>query len=297
MKMKNVLDKIILILGRKTLLVPDKLYLSSVYYLTFGKRINWKNPLSYNEKLQWLKVYNRKPEYTMMVDKYEVKKYVSNVIGEQYIIPTYAVWDKVEDIDFDSLPNSFVLKCTHNSTIGLCVCKNKNSINREEVINNLRAGLQNNFYLNGREWPYKNVKPRIIAEKYMEDETGQLRDYKFFCFSGKVKALFIATDRNKGPHETRFDFFDEHFNHLPFTNGHPNANVPPTKPICFDEMINLAEKLSKGIPHVRIDFYEVNGKIYFGEITFFHWSGLMPFSPDSWDEKLGSWIELPQNNS
>lgn len=273
--------------------IPDKLYLEIRYKKTFGHKLNLKSPKTYNEKLQWLKLYDRKPIYTKMVDKYEVKNYVSNIVGDKYIIPTLGVWNKFDDIDFNELPEKFVLKCTHDSG-GVVICKNKNTLDLEQAKQKIEKSLKNNFYYRSREWPYKNVKPRIIAEQYMEDkETGELRDYKFFCFDGIVKALFIATERQNKNKDTKFDFFDENFNHLPFTNGHPNAEVIPDKPKHFEEMKVLASKLSKGIPHVRVDFYECNGQIYFGELTFYHWGGFMPFNPPEWDEKFGEWITLP----
>lgn len=241
------------------------------------KKLNLKAPETYTEKLQWLKLYDRRPEYVKMVDKYEVKKYVADIIGEEYIIPTLGVWDRFEDIDFDALPDQFVLKCTHDSG-GLAICKDKSTFDIAAAKEKIEKSLKENYYWHSREWPYKNVNPRIIAEVYMEDETTQeLRDYKFFAFDGTVKALFIASERYAAE-ETKFDFFDENFNHLPFTNGHPNAKIMPEKPVTFEKMKQLAAKLSAGIPQVRVDFYEVNGKIYFGELTFAHWGGLMPLS-------------------
>ena len=258
-----------------------------------GYPLDLKNPRTFSEKLQWLKLYNRDPKYTVMVDKVKAKEYVASIIGEDYIIPTLGVWKNPDDIDFSKLPDRFVLKCNHNSGLGMYICKDKSKMDIEKVKEDLRKGLKQDYFINNREWPYKNVPRRAFAEAYMEDEYGELRDYKWFCFNGKVKALFIATDRSKGDHATRFDFFDENFNHLPFTNGHPNADIMPDKPKMFDKMKELAAKLSMGIPHVRIDFYEVGDKVYFGEMTFFHWSGLMPYDPEEWDEIFGSWINLP----
>lgn len=269
---------------------PDKLYLSVLFWCRMGKRINWKNPQSFSEKLQWLKLYNRDPKYTMMVDKVKVKEYVASVVGQEYIIPTIGVWKDPDEIDFDKLPERFVLKVNHNSGTGMYICKDKSKMDDEKVKAGLRKGLKEDFYNKDREWPYKDVPRRAFAEEYMEDQYGELRDYKFFCFDGKVKALFIASDRSKGEHAVKFDFFDENFNHLPFTNGHPNADVTPKKPDSFEEMKCLAEKLSKGIPHVRIDLYDINGKVYFGEMTFFHWSGMMPYEPEEWDYKFGEWL-------
>ena len=273
--------------------LPDSTFLKLKYRYRMGKRLNLKKPTTFNEKLQWLKLYDRKPEYTTMVDKYEVKKYVANKIGTEYVIPTLGIWDKFEDIDFDSLPNKFVLKCTHDSG-GLCICKDKSKFDIIKAKQKINKALKRNYYCLGREWPYKNVKPRIIAEQYMEDtKTSELRDYKFFTFNGEAKILFIATDRQKKNEETKFDFFDMEFNHLPFTNGHPNAKILPQKPERFEEMRILAQKLSKDIPHLRVDFYEVDGKVYFGELTFYHWNGMVKFDPEEWDYKIGSWINLP----
>ncbi len=272
--------------------MSDEKMLKKLYKNAMGKDLNLENPTTYNEKIQWLKLYNRKSEYTMMVDKYEVKRYVANLIGEEYIIPTLGVWDKFDDIDFDSLPNQFVLKCTHDSG-GLVICRDKSKFDKKAVRKRIEKSLKYNYYWSRREWPYKNVKPRIIAEAYMEDsKTQELRDYKFFAFDGRVKALFIASDRSNPTEETKFDFFDACFNHLPLTNGHLNATVLPEKPQNFELMKDLSAKLSEGIPHARIDFYEVDGKVYFGEITFFHWSGLTPFDPEEWDTVFGSWIDL-----
>lgn len=274
-------------------ILSDKMFLRIKFWLNMGRKLNLKMPQSYSEKLQWLKLYNRRPEYTVMVDKIKVKDYVNKMLGGGYIIPTIGVWDTPEEINFEKLPNRFVLKVNHTSGTGLYICKDKSQMDVKKVKAELKKGLKENYYLKNREWPYKNVPRKIFAEAYMEDCYGELRDYKFFCFDGKVKALFIASDRSKGEHATRFDFFDENFNHLPFTNGHPNADKTPVKPVSFEEMKRLAEKLSQGIPHVRIDFYDVNGKIYFGEMTFFHWSGMKPFEPEEWDYKFGSWIKLP----
>lgn len=273
----------------------DKEYLSLYYWSVFGKKLNWDNPVTFSEKLQWLKLYDRRDEYTSMVDKYEVKKYVADKIGSEYIIPTLGVWNSFDEIDFDILPDQFVLKCTHDSG-GLVICKDKSQLNKKLAKRKLEKSLKKNYYLTGREWPYKNVKPRIIAEQYMEDSHDcELRDYKFFAFDGDVKAVFIATDRESEVEETKFDFFDMDFNHLPFTNGHPNAQEIPHKPVQFEKMKELAAVLSRGIPHVRVDFYEVDGRIYFGELTFSHWSGLKPFNPPEWDEIFGSWITLPKS--
>lgn len=271
----------------------DRRYLEKLYRATFGKELNLENPQTFNEKLQWLKLYDRKPIYTTMVDKYAAKEYVADKIGGEYIIPTLGVWDKFDDIDFGALPDQFVLKCTHDSG-GLAICKDKKTFDIEAARKKINRCLKRNYYYTFREWPYKDVKPRIIAEKYMVDESGyELKDYKIFCFDGQPKIMFIATDRANPEEETKFDFFDMEFNHLPFQNGHPNAKRAIMQPKGFEKMKELAAKLSAGIPQVRVDFYDIDGKVYFGELTFSHWSGFVPFDPEEWDYKLGSWIELP----
>ncbi len=274
--------------------LSDEKLLKLRYKTNFGKELDLYNPHTYNEKLQWLKLNDKKPIYTTMVDKYEAKKYVAERIGEDYIIPTLGVWERFEDIDFEKLPNQFVLKCTHDSG-GVVIVKDKRTFNKKKAKKKINKCLKKDFFWSGREWPYKDVKPRIISEAYMEDDlTSELRDYKFFTFNGIAKVLFIATDRQKSGTEAKFDFFDMVYNHLPIRNGHPNAEIPPQKPQTFEKMRELAGKLSEGIPQLRVDFYEVNGKIYFGELTFYHWSGMVPFDPEEWDEIFGSWIQLPQ---
>lgn len=273
--------------------VPDKQYLQLYYFFKFKKCLNLKNPQTYNEKLQWLKLYDRNPEYTNLVDKYEVKACVEQKIGGDYIIPTLGVWDCVDDIDFDSLPNQFVLKCTHDSG-GLVICKDKAKLEIAEAKKILEKSLKSNFYYIGREWPYKNAKPRIIAEMYMEDtETEELRDYKFYCFGGEPKVMLVASDRQTEGEESKFDFYDMDFRHLDFRRGHPNSLKPVKKPETFEAMRELAKQLSEGFHHVRVDLYEVNGKNYFGELTFFPGNGMTRFEPEEWDFKMGEWLVLP----
>ena len=276
---------------RVGLIFGDEIYVRVEYFIVFGKRLRLKNPQTYSEKLQWLKLHEGDPIYTRMVDKAEAKTYVTEIIGEEYIIPTYGVWNHFDEIDFDKLPDQFVLKTTHDSG-GVIICKDKKTLDKNAAKVKLEKSLKNDYYYTSKEWPYKNVGPLIIAEMYIEDESGELCDYKLFCFDGKMKALFIATDRFTSGEETKFDFFDENFNHLPFTNGHPNATKPIKKPESFQQMKDLAEKLSQKIPHVRVDFYCTNGKIYFGELTFFHWGGFKRFEPEEWDFKFGEWFKL-----
>ena len=272
--------------------LSDTAYIKLAYWLALKRKLNLNNPQTYNEKLQWLKLYDHNPNYSRLVDKYEVREYIKNTIGEEYLIPLLGVWDNFDDIDFSLLPDQFVLKCNHDSG-GLVICDDKSNLDIKKARKKINKCLKANYYWSGREWPYKNVKPKIIAEKYMVDESGyELKDYKFFCFDGEVKALFIATDRGIKTEETKFDFYDAEFNHLPFTNGHPNSNKEINKPQSFEEMKSLASILSKGMPQVRVDFYDINGKVYFGELTFFHWGGLVPFVPEEWDYTFGSWIDI-----
>lgn len=290
-----MIKKIIYYLRRHHMLdfLPDKIYIKLLYYIQFGKKIDLKAPKTYNEKLQWLKLYDRNPLYVKLVDKYEVKNYIKKSLGNEYVVPTIGVYKKFEEIDFSKLPQKFVIKCTHDSG-GIVICKDKDTLDIEEARKKIKKSLNNNYYYHGREWPYKNVEPRIIIEELLEDKKNtDLKDYKFFCFNGKVKMLFIASNRH-GKGETYFDFFDEKYNHLNFTNGHENAPVMPKKPKNFELMKELAEKVSKNLNHARIDFYEVNEKIYFGEITFFHWSGLVPYEPEEWDYIIGEWLQIPK---
>ena len=271
-------------------ILPAPLFIRIKYFRSFKKFPDLKNPKTYNEKLQWLKLHDKNPEYTKLVDKYEVREFVKERIGEEHLIPLIGLWNSEEEIDFDKLPEQFVIKCTHTSGVGIHICKDKSKLDVDAVKKDLKRGLKQNYYWQGREWPYKNIKPRVLAEKFMVDESGtELKDYKFFCFDGKPEFLFIATGR---PYDTRFDFYDVEFNHLPFTNGHPNADYELKKPEKFEEMIEIASKLSKGLKQSRIDLYNINGKIYFGEITFFHWDGYVPFEPEEWDYKFGEYIKL-----
>lgn len=275
--------------------LSDEEYIKRVYRENIGQEPNLEEPKNYNEKLQWLKLNDHNPLYSILVDKYRVKDYVKELIGEEYVIPIVGgAWSNADEIDFSSLPEKFVLKCNHDCG-SVVVCTNKQEINEASVRNELNNKLRIDYYLKSREWPYKGVKPCIFAEKYMVDNnTRELRDYKFFCFDGKPTYMFIATQRMSQQEETKFDFFDMDYNHLPFTNGHPNADTIPEKPAQFELMKELATKLSTNIPHVRVDFYEANGKVYFGEFTFYHWGGLMKFEPEEWNYEFGKHIILPK---
>lgn len=273
-------------------LMPDKIYLQWLFPKMVGYKLNLRNPKSFNEKLQWLKLYDRNPIYTKLVDKYEVKKIVADKIGENHIIPTLGIWDSADNIDFEALPNKFVLKATHDSGSTI-VCKSKELFDVQDARIKLDKALATNFYFAGREWPYKNVKPRIIAESFLDVGANEdLIDYKFMCFNGKVKCSFVCTDRYYGD-GLKVTFFDNDWNKMPFERHYPSSNEEIKKPDCLDEMIRLAEILSENIPFVRIDFYEYHGDIYFGEYTFFPGGGTEEFTPQDWDFILGSWINLP----
>lgn len=280
------------------LFVNDELYLKLLFGCFQGYRLDLKCPRTFNEKLQWLKLYNRKPEYTKMVDKYAVKEYVAEKIGEQYIISTLGVWDRVEDIDWDSLPQQFVLKTTHaGGGNGVVLCRDKSTFDRNLAIAKLHKSMNTNPYYPLREWPYKNVKPRVIAEQYLVDESGvELKDYKFFCFNGEVRLFKVDFNRQN---EHRANYYDTDWNLLPLgeVSCPPNTSKVLQRPDNFESMLILASKLSQNIPFVRVDFYNVRGKVYFGEITFFPASGMAPFNSKDWDYMLGSWIELPNKQN
>ena len=260
--------------------MPDEPYLKLLFWCYMRRKLDLNNPETYNEKLQWLKLHDRKPIYTTMVDKYEAKSYVAEKIGAEYV-----------EIDFDLLPERFVLKSTHDSG-GIVIVDKQKGYDRKKIISFLKSRLRHGTYEKQREWPYKDVPRRVIAEQFMEDDkTKELRDYKFFCFNGEVKALFIATDR-QSDRPTAFDFFDPDFAWMDIRHGHPNAPVKPEKPENFELMKKLAAKLSEGFCQLRVDFYEINGRVYFGELTFFHHGGVVPFDPEKWDKIFGDWVDL-----
>lgn len=274
--------------------IPDETYLKIMFRLRTGNKLNLVSPRTYDEKLQYLKLHDRKKIYTTIVDKYAVKEYVAERIGHQYIIPTLGVWDRFDDIDFDALPDQFVLKCTHDSG-GLVICPDKKTLDLDRAKRVISQSLKTNFYYVGREWPYKDVKPRIIAEKYMKQQEGipDLIDYKFFCFDGKP--VYIMTVR--GGHGTN----SKTLRRLYDTNWvkqdiglHGGSNVIETeeKPKTFEMMLRLSETLSKGFKHIRVDLYEIDGAIFFGELTFFHQSGFETFDPAEWNLRLGELIKI-----
>ncbi len=275
----------------KLIKLNDAFYLKIIYYQTFNKKLDLSNPKTFNEKLQWLKLYDRNPEYTKMVDKYEVKKYVAEKIGEEYIIPTIGIYDSFEEINFKELPDQFVIKCTHDSG-GIVICKDKSNFNIEETRKKINKCMKNNYYRNWREWPYKNVKPRIIIEKYMEDKNKELNDYKFFCFDGVADNVMVCLDRKLG--KPKFYFFDKDWRLLRINKRGVSApqNFTISRPDNLDKMFQIANQLSKNIPFSRIDLYNIDGKIYFGEITFYPQSGFDNNLLEKTDIEFGKKIKL-----
>lgn len=274
--------------------IPDEIYLKLQYRLKVGKRLNLSNPITYNEKIQWLKLYDRKSKYKYLVDKYKVRTHVEKVIGEEYLIPLIGVYDSYEEIDFSVLPKEFVLKPNHTSG-DIYICKDKSNINHRKLLTQVNKWMQKDYYIFNREWPYKNIKPKIICEKLMVDESGSdLKDYKFFCFNGDVKLIQVDFDRFQD-HKRNFYNVNWELQHMEF--GYPSSSkINIRKPEKIDKMIELAKTLSKGFPHLRIDFYSINHEVYFGEITFYPEAGFKSFYPLENDTTVGNWIQLSIDN-
>ena len=273
--------------------LTDEQYIQLRYWEFFKRKPNLQDPQTFNEKLQWLKLHDRNPLYHVLVDKYAAKEFFKKTIGEEYVIPTIGVWDYFEDIDFSSLPDQFVLKTVHNSG-GVIICKDKKSFNIEEARKKIKKWQKMDYYmLFGREWPYKGVKPRIIAEEYLAVlESSELKEYKVFCFDGEPKLILVCKGTAHGDGRSN-DFYDMDYNHIPVTVTYPNSKVKETRPPEHDEIISIARKLSTGIPQVRIDTYLADGKVYIGEMTFYHDSGLCNFQPPIFDVEFGKLIHLP----
>lgn len=270
--------------------MSDETYIKIAYHAKMGKKLNLEDPQTYNEKVQWLKLNYRKPEMTDLADKYAVREYVENRIGDHYLIPLLGVWSDSDSIDFDQLPNQFVLKCTHDSG-SVIICKDKTKLDKDKTRKKLDKIMKNNYYWGQREWVYNDITPKIIAESYISSQTeDDLKDYKFFVFDGEVKFMFVASNRGV---DTRFDFYDNNFDYIDVKQKYPQADERIEKPENFEKMLVLAEKLASDIPHARVDFYNVEGKILFGEITFFHFSGWEKFEPDKYDRIFGSFLHLP----
>lgn len=274
--------------------VPDSLYLKVLYRVIMGRKLNLKNPKEYNEKLQWLKLNDRKPEYSTMVDKYEVREYIEDLLGDKYLIPCLGIYDSVDDIDIDALPERFVLKCTHDSG-SVEICKDKSSFDIEGARHRLSQAMKRNYYATYREWPYKYVKPRIIAEGYLEGDGGDLKDYKVMCFNGEAKIIEVHENRFvEGKVHTQ-TFYDREWNIVPLTQVETvTVDRPGERPRQLDEILRLSELIAKDMYHARIDWYIEGDKIYFGEITFFDGSGFESFSTPEMERMLGDMINLPE---
>ena len=273
-------------------LMSDKFYLSVLWKMKMGYELDWKHTKTFNEKLQWLKLYDRNPLYTTLVDKYRVKQWVTEKIGEQYVIPTLAVYNSVDEIDLDKLPEKFVLKCNHDSG-SVVICKDKSTFNLKTAKRKLDTALKKNFYWEAREWPYKNVKRCVFAEHFLEEpNSDDMIDYKMMVFHGKVKCSFTCTNRRskEGPHVT---FYDTGWEKMPFERHYPAEVEPIQKPVSYGQMVDFAERLSESVPFSRVDFYEIKGIPYFGEITLYPGGGFEEFSPVKWDYEIGEWIKLP----
>lgn len=271
--------------------MTDEEYIKRQYKLMTGYDIDLKNPKRFNEKLNWLKIHYRNPLFTKMVDKAEVKEYLKTIIGEEYIIPAYGVWNHFDEIDFKKLPNQFVLKATHESGDSVIICRDKATFDYSGAKKSIEKSLKNNYYYSYKEWPYKNVKPRILAEQYMQDGNNPfLNVFKVFCFSGNPE--IIETIQNDKTSEISIDYFDVNRNLLDLKQGFPNSKNPLARPKTLDKMLELSCICSKGYPFLETDWYEINGKIFFSEFTFFPDAGYGPFYPDDWDTKLGELIAL-----
>ncbi|ADL33460.1 glycosyl transferase [Butyrivibrio proteoclasticus B316] len=273
--------------------MDDEKYLRYRYRCLMRKKLSLERPRSFNEKIQWLKLYDRKPIYNSMVDKYEAKNYVGDLIGEQYIIPTYGVWNNFDEIDFDSLPDQFVIKCTHDSG-GIVIVRDKNKFDKEHAKKVIERALNKDFYLIGREWPYKDLEHRIIIEKYISNRDNDLGliDYKFYCFNGEPKFLYISAgleDHDKA----RISFVSLEWERLPFyRTDFKQFEQLPEKPTNYEEMIHICKKLAEGIRFIRVDLYEIDNRIYFSELTFHPCSGFMPLNDEKYDLEIGEMLEL-----
>lgn len=274
--------------------MDDETYLKMKFRLKVGYKLNLDNPRSFNEKIQWLKLHDRRPEYTELVDKYEVKKIVSDLVGEEYVIPTIGIYDSFDEIDFDKLPQQFVLKCTHDSG-GIVICKDKSKLNLKQTRKKIEKCLKTNYFWIGREWAYKNVKPRIICEKYMEDKSGELFDYKVFNFDGKPKLIQVDYDRFA---EHKRNLYSTDWEYIDAEICYPTDKTRRIeRPVALEKMLDLSSKISDRYPHARIDFYNIDDAIYFGEVTLYHGSGFEDFRPKELGIEMGSWLNLQGGTS
>lgn len=274
-------------------ILPDQTHVRLNYWACSGKKLRLKEPVTFNEKIQWLKLNDRREVYPICADKLRVRDYVAQKLGEEYLIPLLGSWETAQQVDFDTLPQQFVIKCNHNSGLGMCICKDKSKLDQQKVRKELEAGLKENYYKGGREWSYRDIPRRIVAEAFLSDGSGSLADYKIHVFNGEPKFILVCADRFEGSGLTE-DFYTPQWEHMDLRRpGIPNAKKPQEKPELLEQMLECARKLAVEFPFVRTDFYVCNGKIYFGEMTFYPASGMVAFDPPQWDETFGSWLQLP----
>ena len=294
-KIKRILGRNVIEFFYRSLgFLSDEKYLRLLFRLRMGRKLDLDNPKTFCEKLQWLKIHGREEIYTTMADKYLAKQFIAGIIGEKYVVPLLGVWDRFDDIDFDALPDKFVLKCNHDSGSAI-ICRDKTKLDKENARKILEKSLKTDYFILKREWPYKNINRRIIAEEYLEDEPGvNLFDYKFFCLNGIPRIMYVIEGASDNPTEA---FFDMEQNYLDLEMEDPRPKIPPRLPDCFDEMKRLAAELSDGVPFLRVDFFCVKGRLYVGELTFFHESGFGEIKPKEWDEKLGNMLDLSRVRS
>lgn len=272
--------------------IPDKLYYNLTYRIHCHGWINWDNPLTFAEKLNWLKLYDRQDRYHQMVDKYDAKKYIRETIGEDYVIPNYGVYNTFEEIEFSNLPDKFVLKCTHDS--GSVKLVNKKNMNIAELADYFHQRIKVDFFhYSGREWPYKGLKPRIIAETFLENkDKTPLNNYKFHCFNGEPRYVRIEQGLHADD-SIRVGFYDLELNEMPFKRSKRKPlGYDVVKPDNFQEMVDISKKLSKELPFVRVDLYNISGKIYFSELTLYPSSGYVWYDPSEWNWKIGDLLDL-----
>ena len=291
-KIKRLLGKNTIALFYRSLgFLSDKAFIKLIYRLRMGKKLNLENPQTFTEKLQWLKLYDHNPQYCQMANKLQMRDFVKARIGEGHTVKVLDTYDSWQQIDFSKLPKAFVLKTTHDSG-SYVICKDKDSLSEKQIKEakkKINRSLRRNYYKTTREWQYKNIKPQIIVEEFLDDGQNNLTDYKFFCFNGKCEFLYIMEEASSAPTQV---ILDANFNRLPFRMEDEPSETMPQKPACLEEMLSYAQKLSQGIPFLRVDMYLVNGKIYIGELTFYHYGGYIPFSPPEWDLKLGKKLDI-----
>lgn len=299
MKIKTTIDiiksdpkKIFCILSNRGIFnwMPDELFLKIYFYCSMGYKLDLNNPKTYNEKLQWLKLYERNKQYCTLVDKYDVRKYIEETIGKEYLVPIIDIYNSTDKIDWSKLPKEFVLKCT-NGSASVIICRDKTKLDKDVQIKKLNRWLSKNVFYYGREWPYKDLKPRVICEKLLKDKDDKSpKDYKIFCFNGEPKTISIHDGRFTD--EYTHDIYDINWNKIDVRRGRKNSNIVREKPKNFDKMLEISRILAKGLKHIRVDLYNLDGKIYFGELTFFTASGFQKFDPFKYDYIWGEWIDL-----